>query len=241
MANTNRGRKFYICATPQPADLSQAQFEALTYIEVGNVGSVGETGMNTNIVSYDELATDVTQKQKGISNAGDPDVECARNPIDAGQIAMHAAAATKFYYATKFEDADAPDASHTNSVYFNRGLVTGPKRPNGRNEDFISKCSRAALCRRRLSSTRVNSRLPAIAGIAQVGQTLTAVAGRWSGEPALTYQWKKGAANIKGAIGATYVPVAGDLGAAITVVETVTNPAGTASATSGGTANVIAA
>lgn len=145
MANTNSGRKFYIACTvadgpipdPQPADLTQTEYEALLWTEVKNVGSIGESGTQTNVVSYDELATEVTQKQKGISNAGDPTIEVARNPSDPGQIAMRAAAATKYLYAFKTEDADAPDADTTNSVYFNRGLVAGPTRPNGRNEDFI--------------------------------------------------------------------------------------------------------
>jgi len=135
MANTNKGRKISICTTPQAADLNQAAFVALTYIEVKNVGSIGETGTQTNIVSYDELTTDVTQKQKGISNAGDPVVECARNATDPGQQAMRAAALTKFYYAFKIEDDDI--ITTTKSTFYNRGLVTGPVRPGGRNEDFI--------------------------------------------------------------------------------------------------------
>lgn len=247
MARTNKDRKVYICSTPHPTDLNQAAYEALTWIEVSNVGAVGEAGTNTNIVSYDELSTDVTQKGKGISNAGDPTIECARNPTDAGQIALRAAAKTNFTYAFKFEDKDAPTANHTNSVYYNRGLVTGPTRPNGRNEDFILEVFTLALNQREIVVdpvslvAPVNSRLPAIAGIAQVGQMLTAVPGLWSGQPALTYQWKKGGANISGATGAIYVPIVGDVGAAITVVETGTNPAGNASSTSGGTANVIAA
>lgn len=150
MANTNKGRKFYIATVTtgvapdevtspvaQPHDLTQTEYEALEWTEVKNVGSVGETGTSTNVVSYDELATEVTQKNKGISNAGDPPVECARNPSDLGQKMMRQAAKTKFYHAFKTEDADAPAANMTNSVYFNRGLVTGPTRPNGRNEDFI--------------------------------------------------------------------------------------------------------
>lgn len=145
MANTNKGRKFYIACTvadgpiplAQPTDLTRSAYEALLWTEVKNVGSVGETGTQTNTVSYDELSTDVTQKQKGISNAGDPPVECARNPSDPGQIGMRAAGTTKYYYAFKTEDADAPDEDTTNTVYFNRGLVTGPTRPGGRNEDFI--------------------------------------------------------------------------------------------------------
>ncbi|HEV7253879.1 MAG TPA: hypothetical protein VGN97_12405 [Mesorhizobium sp.] len=145
MAQTNAGRKVYIACTvaggpiplAQPTDLTGSAYAALLWTEVKNVGMVGDRGTQTNTVSYDELGTDVTQKGKGISNAGDPDIECARNPTDPGQIAMRAAAATKFNYAFKIEDADAPDANSTNSIYYNRGLVTGPRRPGGRNEDFI--------------------------------------------------------------------------------------------------------
>ena len=70
MANTNKGRKVYICVTAQPTDLDQTGYEALIWTRVKHVGSVGESGTKTNINSYDELETDVTQKSKGISNAG---------------------------------------------------------------------------------------------------------------------------------------------------------------------------
>lgn len=136
MANTQKDVKFFICTTPQPADLDQAGFEALTWVEVKNVGSVGETGISTNILTYDTLGTDVTQKGKGVSNAGDPDIEVARISTDAGQVALRAAAQTNYNYALKIERNDAPDATYTNRMEYNRGLVAGPKRPNGRNEDF---------------------------------------------------------------------------------------------------------
>lgn len=158
MANTNQGRKFYIACTvadgpipaPQPADLNLAGYEALFWTEVADVGSIGQTGTDTNVVSYDTLNTDVTLKQKGISNAGDPDVETARNPTDNGQKAMRAAAATKYFYAFKIEDADAPSALYSNTVYYNRGIVTGPFRPNGRNEDFILETFRLGLIQKEL-------------------------------------------------------------------------------------------
>lgn len=86
-----------------------------------------------------------------------------------------------------------------------------------------------------------NALLPSIAGIAQVGQTLTAHPGVWSHAPTFTFQWKKDAADIAGATGNTYVPVVGDIGATITVAVTATNSSGSATATSGGTADVIAA
>ena len=91
------------------------------------------------------------------------------------------------------------------------------------------------------AATPVNSLLPSISGIAQVGQTLTAHPGTWSGNPVFTWQWKKAGVNIAGATGKTYVPVVGDIAAAITVAVTATNSTGNATATSGATANVIAA
>jgi hypothetical protein len=158
MANTNAGRKLYIATTTVtgppsvttptafPDVLNLTAFEAITeWTEVKDVGSIGQTGVDTNIVSYDTLATEVTQKQKGISNAGDPEIECARNPTDAGQLAMRAAAATRYNYAFKIEDADAPQAGWSNTIYYNRGVVSGPFRPNGRNEDFILETFRLGL------------------------------------------------------------------------------------------------
>ncbi|TPW26035.1 phage tail tube protein [Pararhizobium mangrovi] len=145
MARTNKGRKFFIAVETEggtkpvrkPTDLSQEEYEALAWTEVKHVGNIGQTGDDTNVVNYDELATEVTQKNKGITNAGDPTIECARTSSDPGQQAMRAAAKTGAYYAFKAVDKDAPEAGGTGSTYYNRGLVTGPMRPNGGNEDFI--------------------------------------------------------------------------------------------------------
>jgi hypothetical protein len=140
MALTQAGAKFYIGVdvsnnpVPQNADLNQAGFEALTWLEVSQIGSVGETGTSTNVVSYDTLDTDVTQKGKGISNAGDPEIECARVGADLGQIAMRTAALTTDSYAFKYELDNSAGANGT--TYYNRGLITGPSRSNGGNEDF---------------------------------------------------------------------------------------------------------
>lgn len=134
---TNAGGKFFICSTPQPTNLTQSQFEALVWIEVRNVGSLPESGSNTNVVSYDTIDTDVTQKGHGITNAGDGTLELARLADDPGQVALRAAALTKFNYAFKRELTDAPDEETTNTVFYNRGIITGPLHNGGRNEDFI--------------------------------------------------------------------------------------------------------
>lgn len=140
-ALTQAGAKFYIAvddtnseAEVHDTDLTKTEYEALTWLEVKGVGNVGQTGTETNIVSYDELATEVTQKGKGISNAGDPEIECRRIGADPGQVQMRAATLTKSSYAFKYELDDSAGTNGT--TFYNRGLVTGPTRPNGGNEDF---------------------------------------------------------------------------------------------------------
>ena len=134
MANTNQGCIVSICATPQDTDLDQAAYELLTFIEIGDVGNVGETGSTTNILNYDTWGTSVTQKAKGVTDAGNPTIEIARDVSDAGQDALRAAAATNRNHAFKIERNDTLGTANT--IIYNRGLVSGPTRPNGGVEDF---------------------------------------------------------------------------------------------------------
>ncbi|WP_414489052.1 hypothetical protein [Stenotrophomonas maltophilia] len=131
-AKTNAGSKLFICVLPQNADLTETAFAALTFVQVKKVGSIGERGINTNVVQYDTLDTLVALKGKGITNAGDPQIEVAEDLKDPGQVAMRAAGAPDVpdTYAFKIERADG-------SIEYLRGLVTGPNVPGGRNEDFI--------------------------------------------------------------------------------------------------------
>lgn len=240
MANTNKGRRFFLCETAKPTALTQSQYEALAWVEVGNVGAIGETGTKTNVVSYDELDTDVTAKQKGISNAGDPIIECARNATDAGQVALRAMALTKFYYAFKIEDEDKPSADYTNTIHYHRGIIAGPTRPNGRNEDFILEMYTLGLVQAEIvvppaaQVIATNTVKPAISGTAvQTGVVLTAYAGIWTGEPTFTYQWQHDTAgngtftDIAGATSSTFTAVVGDVGNALRLEVTGVNGEGT--------------
>lgn len=93
-ANTNAGSKLYVSsAAVGDTDMDQADFEAFAWVQVGGLGNVGETGVKTNLLNYDRWNTTVTQKAKGISDAGSPTVECARKYNDAGQVIMRAAGA----------------------------------------------------------------------------------------------------------------------------------------------------
>ena len=87
---------------------------------------------------------------------------------------------------------------------------------------------------------------PEISGTAQVGQTLSATAGTWSGATltSTAYQWRRcnaagdSCSDIASAAGSTYAPATGDVGATIRVAVTATNVAGSATSVSSQTSAV---
>ena len=111
---------------------------------------------------------------------------------------------------------------------------------------FGSRTARSApTAAVRAAAVPVNTALPAISGTTQVGQTLTATTGTWTGSPtAFAFQWQRcdaaGAicATIAGATGATYLVGSADAGATLRVAVTATNAMGSATAVSAQTAPV---
>jgi hypothetical protein len=90
-----------------------------------------------------------------------------------------------------------------------------------------------------------NTAPPTISGTAQVGQTLSATTGSWTGSPAsFGFQWQRcdAAGNacvaIPAATAGTYVLASSDSGSTLRVTVTASNTAGSATATSGQTAVV---
>ena len=134
---TKKGTKVYVCATAQNADLDQAGYEALTWVRVGKVGSVGDFGATSNISQYDTYDEDVSQNQKGTAKAGDPQLECASVYNDAGQIILRSFGnpLEQDNMAIKIERNDAPSGL-TNTIFYSRGVVSGPLFPGGGSDDF---------------------------------------------------------------------------------------------------------
>jgi len=94
----------------------------------------------------------------------------------------------------------------------------------------------------------VNTVLPAITGLVQAGQTLSASDGTWSNLPAgYSYQWQdcditgQSCTPIPGAIANSYVAIAADVGQALNVTVTATNASGSSTATSAATGLTTAA
>lgn len=94
-----------------------------------------------------------------------------------------------------------------------------------------------------------NTAVPSVTGTPQVGRTLTATTGSWSGDTPMTFafQWQRCSASgttcgaIAGATSSSYAVVAADVGGSLRVVVTATNASGSASAASAPTAPVAGA
>lgn len=126
---TSQGARFYIGPVSSATDITD--LAALSYTEVGKVETLGEIGPNAQDVTFVPLADGDVQHLKGAIDNGATTVTCARDPLDAGQLALSAAMATKFEYAAKIVLADAADANDTDTVIYVRGPVLNARRNVG--------------------------------------------------------------------------------------------------------------
>lgn len=133
---TYAGATVGICVTPQNSDLNAAAFAALTFVNIANVGSIGEYGYTTNMVTYTTMDRILNLYAKGNTDGGSLSIECALSAGDAGQAAIIAAADPAA--GANYQDNYAFRVSLPNGdVHYLRGPVGGPTYPGGGNEDFV--------------------------------------------------------------------------------------------------------
>ena len=220
MANTNAFSKLFACPTPQNNDLTEDDYNGLEWELVKGVGNVGETGKQTNVVTYNTWETAVADKAKGITDAGSPTIEVARDPYDKGQQILREAGAVgnNNKYAFKILRADGP-LGGTGTIQYNRGIVAGPTRPNGQNEDFDLEVFTLGLVQEEIvvnpttgSEAPTLTAAPSVSGTEQVGKTLTCTNGTFSGAEMITYsyQWFANGVAVSGATASTYELKASD-------------------------------
>jgi hypothetical protein len=136
MGTSMQGSKVYIAPAATTAPANAAAYAALTWTEIKKVGNMGEIGTSVNMLSYPTWGDTVADKAKGMGDAGSPTLEVMRDTADAGQDALRIAAAGNLSYPFKIERNDKLTGGGTNTIIYNWGLVTGPTRPQGGNEDF---------------------------------------------------------------------------------------------------------
>lgn len=249
MANTNAASKWYVCATPQNTNLTEADYAGLDWTRITGVGNVGETGKSTNVLTYNTWDTEVADKAKGVTDAGSPTMEVARDPNDAGQNILRAAGAVgnNNRYAFKEVRADGP-LGGTGTIYYNRGIVGGPTHSNGGNEDFDVDVFTIGFVQEEIVvkpttgvAAPVMSVAPAITGTAQAGETLTCSNGTFSGtNNTYSFQWYANGTSVQDATSNTYVLTSADVGKIFTCRVMAKNDGGNAFGFSNTTSTVVA-
>ena len=155
---TTSGSKFWISdgATAATTD-TLAEYEALTWVEVGMIEDLGSVGDVSTEVTGASIGDGRVRKAKGARNAGTMNIICFHDWTDVGQLALIEAEGTNDNYAFKIELADGPPSPGTNSFQYFRGLVMSKEMRLGTNDNIM----------RRAFNVGVNS--PIIEDIATVG------------------------------------------------------------------------
>jgi len=248
------GSRIYIGAAMElpDGDVDVSDFSSVVWTEIKGWTSMGAIGDTAELITTQLIDTQRDTKQKGTRNAGQMQNVFATKADDAGQTALIAAEATEQNYPFKivYNDAPAAGSNPTPSQRLFIGVVMTAQEAGGGantiqtlNSTVEVNSNIVRVARSSDSTAPANTALPAITGTAQVGVTLSASTGTWSGTPTPTYayQWFADGVSIAGATSSSYVPVTGDIGKAVSVTVTATNAAGVAQATSEATAAVIAA
>lgn len=71
-----------------PATFDQAGFEALTFVDVGELVTLPAYGPTADVVTHQPLATGITEKLKGFINYGSTTAELGYDLNDAGQVVL---------------------------------------------------------------------------------------------------------------------------------------------------------
>ena len=131
------GATVHVAATVTETNRDASDYVSLSFTEVGGVESFSDHGPEGAVVSHTPLATGITRQLKGAINPGQITITCADDPLDAGQIAMIAAAATRRLYPMKVLAADGADSNDTDTVVYFGVRVLSAKANRG--ADGVSK------------------------------------------------------------------------------------------------------
>lgn len=140
---TATGARYFIGGTTAISYASDAAaiaaFEALTWVEIGEVEDGGEVGDESSDVTFQSLSDGRVRHLKGARDAGTLALVVGDDPLDAGQIAIRAAEQTKFLHNFKIEYEDAPDPAYSNSVDYFRGLVMSARKQIGAGDNVLRR------------------------------------------------------------------------------------------------------
>lgn len=143
MINTASGARLFIGGTTAIVGANAAAritaYEALTWVEVGEVEDLGEMGDESERVTFTGLKDGRVRKLKGPRDAGEQTIVVADDMTDAGQIALEAAEASPLDYNFKVQLNDAITIGGDDSQHFFRGKVFSKRRNIGNASNVVRR------------------------------------------------------------------------------------------------------
>lgn len=223
------GKQLRVEVTATNAVSSQSSTSGLSDIVIG--GSAAPANTSAPAITGVAQVGQTLGASTGVWNGAPPfTYQYQWLRCDAGGCANVAGATDRTYTVA------AADSGKRLAVSVTALIATGAGRARSSLTDVVTG-----------ATAPVNFALPALAGRAEVGQTLSVSQGSWAGLTPLTfaYRWQRctksaGCVDIAGANGATYQPGTGDRGAGLRAVVTASNALGSASATTQTSAAVAA-
>ncbi len=137
--NIYLGEEWYISATAQSSDLTQIQFEALTWVRIAQVVQGPTTGEEVNFVSQAYTGSGRARFKKGIQSGAASDFTVGYDYTDEGQDTLYTASRGRGIWAFKHVLTDTPnDATTTNTIEYFRALVGPRRRESGEVEGYVN-------------------------------------------------------------------------------------------------------
>jgi len=137
----SKGTKVYLSTSAVPATESVANYDALTWTEIGLIESVGEFGPDASIGTFTPIGTGVACKFMGTVDNGEVSLSIAKSDDD-GLAILLSKQGDVTSVPMKVELSDTPDASGTGATprptrFMFPGLVKGSRYSVGTGDDVV--------------------------------------------------------------------------------------------------------
>lgn len=141
MIFASNGAKIYICETAQTSEPDLSGYQALTWVEIKEVESLGTFGDTAAEIEFTALTDSRKRRLKGARDAGTLDMTMGADYSDAGQVALVAAEKTIHDYAFKVVFNDAPQGGTPSERYFIAAVASASESVETANSTLMLNCS----------------------------------------------------------------------------------------------------
>lgn len=137
--NSATGTKLYIGGVQSLKVPVQSDYEADSYIEVGEIETLGNFGDKSAPITFTSLGDSRVRKLKGPRDAGSMPITVGDDPTDEGQQALTAAEETNFEYNFKVVGNDAQTEGGSGSISYFYGQVMSKEKQVGTATNVVKR------------------------------------------------------------------------------------------------------